>query len=407
MTLEENAPVVIVSRVGYDMLLRDGELIGPLRNRPLIFIHSVRTSHLPPRNAYVELHLIELRDCDDYLTALLRSIMLRHAVAQVITLSEQDLAPVVFARNALGFQGIAIEQAVLFRDKIAMKARLAGSGIALPADAEGSDDARVRELFSAHGKLVVKPRDGYGSQDTSLLETDADVEQFLGTPSLRRNAYLVEQFVTGEVFHLDAVVRSGEILFSSLGKYEVPPMDFTGRRWVGTRFTNVPCAVHDAAQRHLLSVLETFDTSDGVFHFEFFFDGVAFTFGEIAIRPVGGGVADAIYDSFGVHLVEEHVRIQLGLPTNIAQRTYAAAYGASLLLLSEAPGVVKEYEGLEDVGHRTLNRVNYHYVAGDRVSSTRYSADSLLTCSLTAVDPGHLDSDITKIKAQGRVVLAD
>jgi hypothetical protein len=402
---DERDAIVVVSRVGFDMLLKDGSIIEPLRGHQLIFVNSVRTSPLPPQGVCAELHLIELRQCNNYLTDLIRTLMTRHHVTQVLTISEQDLTPVVSARNTLGFPGLDTATTTLFRDKIAMKVALRNSGISLPAYCEGADDKSVRDLFLRYKKLVAKPRDGYGSQDTTVLQSSLDVDTFLQTSSQQRSGYLVEAFVTGDVYHLDAVVRSGEILFSSLGKYEVPPLDFIGRRWAGTRFSNANTSLHDEAKRQLLVVLQAFGSRDGVFHFEFFHDDRSLTFGEVAIRPVGGGVADAIYDTFGVHLVEEHVRIQLGMPTAVGEPLNAPRYGASLLLLSEAAGVVAGYKGLEGTARKSLRRVNYHYVKGDMVAPTRYSADSLLTCSLTSNDPRHLDSDIRAIQETACVML--
>jgi hypothetical protein len=405
MKHDKRNAIVVVSRVGFDMLIKDGLLIEPLRDQHLIFVNSIRTSPLPPQGAYAELHLIELRQCNEYLTDLIRTLMTRHRVTQVLTISEQDLTLVVSARNALGFPGLDTATATLFRDKIAMKTALRNSGIDLPAYCEGADDMSVRDLFLQHKKLVAKPRDGYGSQDTAVLKSSLDVDNFLATPSQQRSGYLVEAFVKGDVYHLDAVVRHGEILFSSLGKYEVPPLDFIGRRWAGTRFSNANTSLHEEAKRQLLVVLQAFRSCDGVFHFEFFHDDHCLTFGEIAIRPVGGGVADAIYDTFGVHLMEEHVRVQLGMPTAIGEPLNATRYGASLLLLSEAAGVVAGYKGLEGTERQTLRRINYHYTKGDMVAPTRYSADSLLTCSLASSDPQHLDFDIQAIWETAGVVL--
>lgn len=406
MTIDHGSPIAIVARADYDLLLRDGEIIEPLRGRPLIFIHSVRTSRLPPLKSCAEFHLIELRDCNDYLTQLLRAIMSRHSLSQVLTISEQDLSPVVAARNALGFSGISVSQAERYRDKVVMKRALDGCGIPIPAFADGIDDRGIRDLFTRYGKLVAKPRDGYGAQGISVLTKPSDVDAFLEWQDSRRCGYLVEQFVNGDVHHLDAVVRNGEILFSSLGRYEVPPLNFSGRRWAGTRFTNRKDAIHKAACDLLSTVLRAFGTLDGVFHFEFFFSDGILTFGEIAIRPVGGGVAEAIYDAFGVHLVEEHVRIQLGLPPGTASAREDIAYGASLLMLSEVPGVISRYEGLDANQYRSLKRVNFHRVKGEWVAPTRYSADSLLTCSLAASDASVLDVDILAIQRNACVVLS-
>ena len=124
MKVDKSEALAVVSRVGYDMLLRDGALIEPLREKNLIFINSTRTSHLPPKNVFSELHLIELRECDEYLAELIKSIGSRYPIRQVLTISEQDLTPVVYAREKLGFAGLQPAKAAFFRDKILMKEAL-------------------------------------------------------------------------------------------------------------------------------------------------------------------------------------------------------------------------------------------------------------------------------------------
>lgn len=401
----DKAPVVIVSRVGYDLLLEKGNLISPLKDRTLIFIHSTRTSHLPPISAATELHLIELRECNDYLTELIRTIKSRHKICQILTISEQDLTPVVVARNVLGFPSIGIDQAALYRDKFRMKTALSGTDIAIPEFAKGTDDIKITKLFEKHFKLIVKPVEGYGAQDTSTLASKNDVINFLKRPEATRERYIVEVFITGDIYHLDAVVRKGEILFSSLGKYETPPLEFIGRRWGGTRFSNAKDQIHVEARSQLSKILTAFKTYDGVFHYEFFLHKSELVFGEIAIRPAGGGVSDAIYDTFEVHLVEEHIRIQLGMESAIATPISNISYGASLLLLSEAPGVVSHYAGLEQPSYTSLRRVNIHYNKGEKVSLTRYSADCLLTCSLSNKDWDLLNRDINAIQSRVKAVL--
>lgn len=406
MKVDKSEALAVVSRVGYDMLLRDGALIEPLREKNLIFINSTRTSHLPPKNVFSELHLIELRECDEYLAELIKSIGSRYPIRQVLTISEQDLTPVVYAREKLGFAGLQPAKAAFFRDKILMKEALAGSGLILPAYAHAIDDRALENLFSKFQKMVIKPRDGYGSQDTSVIDSRAKLDAFLSRPQSQRSGFLAENFVSGDIYHLDAVVRSGEILFSSLGKYIVAPLEFSGRRWAGTKFSNARTSLLEAAQKDLLTVLASFGVTDGVFHFEFFSNGDERVFGEIAIRPAGGGIADAIYHAFGVHLVEEHVRIQLELPTSIASPTTKVMHGASLLMLSEAPGTIQGFKGLDSHSYASLKGINYHYKEGDTVSPTRYSADSLLTVSLATSDMQVLGEEIARLEQEACVVLA-
>ena len=40
----------------------------------------------------------------------------------------------------------------------------------------------------------------------------------------RRSYYLLEQFVPGEVFHVDSLVKDGEVIFAAASGYSRPPL---------------------------------------------------------------------------------------------------------------------------------------------------------------------------------------
>ena len=195
----------------------------------------------------------------------------------------------------------------------------------------------MRRLFAAAGRILAKPRLGSGARGIEVLTTAGAVDALLGRPAAQLAQLLVERFIDGAVLHLDAVVRDGRLLFSSLGRYEAPPLAFGSGAWSGTRFTNAASAVHDLARQKLRDLLQAWDVRDGVFHWEFFDTGSNLVFGEIAIRPPGGGVSRALYETFGVHLVQEHLRVQLGMASALDGAPLATAHGACLSTWPAAP----------------------------------------------------------------------
>ena len=134
---------------------------------------------------------------------------------------------VIAARGRLGLSGIDPAIAMLFCDKELMKAAVPPTLMPTPEGCPATDDDAVRRLFAASGRVVIKPRLESGSRGVEGLSSAAAVEAVLARPAAQRAHALVERYIDGALLHLDAVVRSGRLLFSSLGHYETPPLTFS------------------------------------------------------------------------------------------------------------------------------------------------------------------------------------
>ncbi|ELH0897350.1 ATP-grasp domain-containing protein [Vibrio fluvialis] len=388
---------VVVSRNDYTSIVKDGDVIAPLKVGNIIYVFSVHCSVIPINTPFEELHLIELVNAQHYLVDLLTSIGTRHRIRDIVFTGEEDLLPVAYARQALGLPGVHPEQAHLFRNKLLMKQRLAPTSITIPAYAPASERQRLFAMLNQFGKLIIKPQDGYSSKAITVVSSPQELEHYLSDNREYLDQYLAEEFITNDMFHLDAVVANGDILFSTLGKYDQPLFEYRDHQWIISRLTNRSSPLHEQAKRALRQILKHFDTHSGVFHFEFFSDGESVVFCEIAMRPAGGAISEAIYEIWGVHLHEINVQLQLGKPFVLPE--LEDKHAAIMLLTSQQYGSIRallEQEFLIQNGHPVLKSKQ----VGDKVSPCRFSSDSILNIVAIKADDAQLDHAIEEIKSK-------
>ncbi|EGR7968208.1 ATP-grasp domain-containing protein [Vibrio vulnificus] len=388
---------VVVSRNDYTSIVKDGDVITPLKVGNIIYVFSVHCSVIPNNTPFEELHLIELVNAQQYLADLLTSIGTRHRIRDVVFTGEEDLLPVAYAKQALGLPGVHPEQALLFRNKLLMKQRLAPTSIVIPAFSPASETQRLFAMLKQFGKLIIKPQDGYSSKAITVVSSPQALEHYLSENHECLDQYLAEEFIAHDMFHLDAVVANGDILFSTLGKYDQPLFEYRDHQWIVSRLTNQKSALHEQAKRALGQILKHFDTHSGVFHFEFFSDGESVVFCEIAMRPAGGAISEGIYEIWGIHLHEINVQLQLGIPFVLPE--LEDRHAAIMLLTSQQEGSIHallEQDFLLQNGHSVLKQKQ----VGDKVTPCRFSSDSILNIVASNVDEAQLNHAIREIRSK-------
>jgi hypothetical protein len=130
----------------------------------------------------------------------------------------------------------------------------------------------------------------------------------------RRSFYVLEQFVAGDVFHVDAVVWDRAVVFQAMHRYGQPPYQVAHG---GGIFTTTSVAKHDPAWAALekinRDVLATFGIVRGVTHTEFIrsaADG-RFLFLETAARVGGAFIVDLVEAETGLNLWREWAKVEI------------------------------------------------------------------------------------------------
>jgi biotin carboxylase len=235
----------------------------------------------------------------------------------IVPLDDYDVETAAILREHLRLPGLGISAAKLFRDKLAMRVRARQAQIQVPEFIHLLHHGQVAE-FMAHvtPPWVLKPRSEAGSMGIRKITSSSELWSHVETLGDRQSYFLLEQFVAGNVYHVDSIVWQGEIVFATAHRYGLPPMTvYQG----GGVFVTSTLPYGDAEQQALLAsnrkVLNALGMQNGVTHAEFIRSqaGGDFYFLEIGARVGGAGVDMVVEQATGVNPWVEWARMEIAL----------------------------------------------------------------------------------------------
>src|SRR5262249_25614492 len=229
---------------------------------------------------------------------------------------------------------------------------------------------------------VLKPRSSAASTGIRKIDRLEDLWPALHAAGDERPNCLLEQFITGDVCHVDSIVHDGRIVAAVASRYGRPPFEVAhqGGVFVTRRLADdSPDAAKllDANRR----LLTGFDLRNGVSHTEFILgaDGVAFL--ETSARVGGAYIVDVIEAATGVNLWREWAKLELAGPSagyELPRVDKACAGIALCLARQEQPDTT----GFTDP--EIIKRITKAHHAGLIVRSTDYDRVAALLDDYTA-----------------------
>jgi biotin carboxylase len=233
---------------------------------------------------------------------------------RVIALDDFDVELAAAIREHLRIPGIGDTQVRLFRDKLAMRMGAQAAGITVPEFVGAFNYDRVRSFVErVPGPWVLKPRSLAGAIGIKKIHFGEGLWTQLDALGDMQSHYLLEQFVPGDVFHVDTLLYRGEFVFAIASGYGKPPMEVSHG---GGVFTTRTLESDGDETRSLLemnqSLLTSFGLKDGASHTEFIRahrDGKLY-FLETSARVGGAHISDLIEAATGVNLWAEWAKIE-------------------------------------------------------------------------------------------------
>ncbi|MNX94715.1 argininosuccinate lyase [compost metagenome] len=229
-------------------------------------------------------------------------------IDRVVALLERDVELAAEIREMLGIEGQPRWQAHLFRDKLAMRLHALSCGVKVPYFAAAADrDAVTRMLEQVPPPYLLKPRDGLGASGIKRLDRREEVFQALDALGDKVDRYLLEQYVAGAVYHVDAVTKDGTPRFAVASRYGLPLLDVLQ----GGNFVSYTIARGSALEQRLLEanrrIIQGFGYQRGVSHIEFIVgrDDQEIYFLEGASRMAAARIPWVLKQATGVCMYEE------------------------------------------------------------------------------------------------------
>jgi len=218
-------------------------------------------------------------------------------------------------REHLRLPGLGTTAIRYFRDKLAMRERTREAGIAVPDFVAIINYDRVRDFMRrVPPPWVLKPRGSAGSMGIKTVEREDELWQRLDALGDAQSHFLLEQFIPGDVFHVDSVVWDRQVQFSIAHQYGAPPMSVSHG---GGVFNTRTMRRDDPQTRALLElnreVIRALGMVRGINHIEFIkgrADGQLY-FLEAAARVGGANIAESIECAAGINPWREWARIEV------------------------------------------------------------------------------------------------
>jgi biotin carboxylase len=243
-------------------------------------------------------------------------------ITRMFRLDEFDLETAALAREHLRLPGMGETATRNFRDKLAMREVADRAGVRVP---EYFSVANHDQLWwfmqrtsngTGEGNWLLKPRWSASAIGIHKVQRETDLWPLLEQLGDEASSHLLETFVPGDIYHVDAISWEGKIVFSAAHKYGKPPMQTMHQ---GGVFTTRTLDREGKEARGLRTIhartLKALGMKNGVTHSEFIrahADG-KFHFLETAARVGGAFIAEVVEAANGINPWAEWARMEVAL----------------------------------------------------------------------------------------------
>jgi biotin carboxylase len=236
-------------------------------------------------------------------------------IDRIVPLDDFDVETAAFLREHLRVPGMGETTARYFRDKLAMRTRARNAGVLVPEFVHTVNDAQVtRFAQEVPPPWVLKPRSSAAAIGIQRIASVEALWPALDALGDRRSFFLLEQFVPGSVFHVDAIVWDRHVLFHAPHRYGQPPMVIAHEGGVFTT-RSLPRGAPEAQPLDALNreVLTAFGMVRGVTHTEFIraHEDGRWYFLETSARVGGAFIVDMVEAASGLNLWREWAHVEI------------------------------------------------------------------------------------------------
>jgi len=265
----------------------------------------------------------------------------------VFTAGTDFSASVAYVAQELHLPGTSYESALNASDKARMRGCFSSQHVPSPEFRELSSVTGAEEAVRGLGyPLVVKPVDNMGARGVQKVETAegiaAAVEQSIRYS--RSGRVVVEQFIPGREYSIDAIVWDGEITICGIAERHIyfPPA------FIEMGHT-IPAELSASIEGDLVDVfcrgVRALGISNGAAKGDIFHTGDGAVIGEIAARLSGGYMSGWTYPyATGHEVTAAALNIAVGLPPGdlSPKRSWVSAERAFLSI----PGTLRQIDGV-------------------------------------------------------------
>ena len=267
-----------------------------------------------PREAIDGFYFVRRGMPEEDIRAGAASVARTERLDRIVALDDFDVEMAGMLREYLCVPGMGQTTARGFRDKLAMRTRARAAGIACPEFVHALNHQSIAEWAGRVAPpWVLKPRSQAAAIGIRKVNSAEELWRTLGDLGDAQANYVLEQFVPGDVYHVDSIVFEGRVRFAVPSRYWTPPMAVAHE---GGIFVTSTLPDDDPAAAVLqdlnVRILTTFGLRRGTSHTEFIHgrDG-SWQFLETSARVGGAYIVDVVEAATGVNLWREWARAEI------------------------------------------------------------------------------------------------
>ena len=285
----------------------------------LLTSHSLKDENWPRESIDEIFYMPDVQKQWNLQDALLGvSYMARNEIIdRIVALDDFDVETAATLREHLRVPGMGDTTARYFRDKLAMRARARDAGLPVPDFIHVLNHARLGEFMNrVSPPWVLKPRSMAGSMGIRKIHSADEFWQAVEKLGDQQSFYLLEQYVAGDIYHVDSIFDERELLFSIASRYGRPPMEVSQQ---GDIFSTATLPLGSPEAQPLtdlnVQVMKAFGLVRGVSHSEFIRgrDNRLY-FLETSARVGGAHIVDLIEAATGLNMWAEWAKVEISGP---------------------------------------------------------------------------------------------
>jgi biotin carboxylase len=179
-----------------------------------------------PRESIDDIQSIPRDASDGEIRRRVDAIARKYPIDRIAALDDFDVEMGAMLREHLQVPGMERSTASRFRDKLAMRTKARALGIPVPEFSPVFNDQALDEWTRrVPGPWVLKPRSSAAAIGIKKVADHDELWRALNAAGDQRSNAVLEQFVAGDVYHVDSIVWGGKVVFAIPFKYGRPPME--------------------------------------------------------------------------------------------------------------------------------------------------------------------------------------
>jgi biotin carboxylase len=286
--------------------------------RVLLLTSNALANAAWPREAIDEVFSIARDASEAEIRRRVDAIVRTHAIERIAALDDFDVELAAMLREHLQLPGMGRTAASYFRDKLAMRTKARSLGIPVPEFSPVFNDQALDDWTGrVPAPWVLKPRSSAAAIGIKKVAGRDELWRALEAAGDQRSNSVLEQFVSGDVYHVDSIIWDGKVVFAIPFKYGRPPMEIAhqGGLFITRRLAD------DSPEGAALLALnrrlqEGLGLQRGVSHTEFIRGSDTLVFLETSARVGGAFIVDTIEAATGLNLWEEWAKIETVGPSD-------------------------------------------------------------------------------------------